>query len=105
MANFHFLDAIGKDSGTPVTENFLPIDHLLSRAARGVPQQVKAQGEESAADEMVGEENLEKNVKKDKKATKGDLGNEVAECKQLCDNESGCPWTMRSLMGGSLKIY
>ena len=54
---------------------------------------------------MVGEENLEKNVKKDKKATKGDLGNEVAECKQLCDNESGCPWTMRSLMGGSLKIY
>ena len=38
--------------------------NLLSRAARGVPEQVKAKGEESAANEMVGEENLERDVKK-----------------------------------------
>ena len=43
-------------------------DNLLSRAALGVLEQVKAKGEESAADEMVDEEKLEKNVEHFKKA-------------------------------------
>ena len=43
----------------------LKITHnLLSRAALGVLEQVKAKGEESAADEMVDEEKLEKKCSK-----------------------------------------
>ena len=81
-------------------------ENLLSRAALSVIEQVEAKGDESTADEIIGEENLEKNVERSKRgnwkgrgATIGDLGNEVAEREQLCGNKSGCPRTMRSLQG------
>ena len=45
--------------------------NLLSRAALGVLEQVKAKGEESAADEMVDEEKLEKNVEHFKRQFEG----------------------------------